>query len=256
MNDGKMVTCTNCGNERPEGTRFCGNCGTPFVQADQQLSSGEPSPIASSTRKRRLVWVAVGAGVALLVAGGAVAATLSLTGDDQPSQAEVAELEKLTTPTEPDLFGDTTDTTDIFGDTTDTTGATGVIGQGVDQTCEEIVVFFALAKEVDIARGGNSVDGVEQLAAAASDLASNAPAEPEGGEPRDSFQDIAFAYGTYANLLSELDVDPGPDALLEPRIADALGGLEIAYILGVVPWIDARCSAEVKAQLEELGVNS
>lgn len=31
-----MLTCANCGNEEPEGSRFCGSCGAPFVPADPQ----------------------------------------------------------------------------------------------------------------------------------------------------------------------------------------------------------------------------
>jgi len=252
MSSGKMLTCTNCGNERPEGTRFCANCGTPFAQAEPQVPPSEPSPTTSSVRKRgRVVWVAVGAAVALLVAGGAVAAALSITGGDGSNQA---------LPTDAGLDS-ITNTTDVLptNDAT-TTEAGGAIGQGVDQTCEDLVAFFALAKEVDIARGGNSVDDVEKLAVAASELASKAPEEPEtgdflvdAGEPRESLESIAEAYGSYASLLSELDLEPGPDALLEPRIAGALSDLSLDYTLGVVPWIDARCSAEDKAQLEQLG---
>lgn len=251
-----MLTCANCGSKRPEGTRFCGNCGTPFVQADQQSSSGEPAPTTSS-RGRRMRWVAVGAGVALLVAGGGVAATLSLTGEDDPSQAEIDSIiddvagELYSDPTEPDLFGDTTDTTD-------TTGTTGFVGQGVEQTCSDIVAFEALAKEVGIARGGNSGGDVEEIAAVASELASGAPAEPEGGltygsgEPRESLQGMAEALGAYASLLSELGLEAGPDALLEPRIAEALSSL--AYDENtVIQWFLVRCSAEDQAQLQELG---
>jgi hypothetical protein len=31
-----MLTCASCGNEEPEGTRFCGSCGAPFVPTDPQ----------------------------------------------------------------------------------------------------------------------------------------------------------------------------------------------------------------------------
>lgn len=244
MSSGKLRTCANCGNEVREGARFCGVCGTPFVQADQQLPPVEPRPTPPSARKRRLLWVAVGAAVALLVAGGAVAAVLSITTGPEPTPG-------------PESITNTTDVLPTNDATTTETG--GAIGQGVDQTCEDLVAFFALAKEVDIARGGNSVDDVEKLAAAASELASKAPEEPEtgdflvdAGEPRESLGSIAEAYGSYVSLLSELDLEPGPDALLEPRIADALGDLSLDYTLGVVPWIDARCSNEVKAQLGQL----
>jgi hypothetical protein len=136
-----------------------------------------------------------------------------------------------------------------------TTEAESSIGQGVDQTCEDLVAFFTLAKETDIARGGNSVDDVKKLAAAASDLASKAPAEPSGfnqGEPRHSLQHMADGYGHYVSLLSELGLDPGPDALLEPRVADALSGLDDDVLVGIGPWFDARCSSELKAQMEQL----
>jgi hypothetical protein len=200
----------------------------------------------------------VGAAGALLVATGAVAATLALTGDDGPSQAELTELvdDLFSDTTETDPFDDTTDTTDIFGDTTETTDATGDVGQGVDQTCEDLVPFLTLARDADFARGGNSVDDFEQLAALAAELASKAPAESgtgsllvEEGEPRDSLERIAEDFGTYVSVLAELGLEPGPDALLEPRISAALEDVSFQVGLGLGPWMDARCSQEVLDQV-------
>ena len=37
-----VLTCANCGNEEPEGARFCGTCGTPFA-ADESPLAHEPS---------------------------------------------------------------------------------------------------------------------------------------------------------------------------------------------------------------------
>ena len=31
-----MITCTNCGNQLPDGAAFCNNCGTPIAQAAPQ----------------------------------------------------------------------------------------------------------------------------------------------------------------------------------------------------------------------------
>ena len=45
-----MLTCPSCGNEEPEGTRFCGNCGTPFAPADE-----EPEPTAAVTGSEAMV---------------------------------------------------------------------------------------------------------------------------------------------------------------------------------------------------------
>jgi hypothetical protein len=147
--------------------------------------------------------------------------------------------------------------TDATAAGTPTNGATTAIGVGVDQTCKDLVGFFALAKDVEIARGGNSVSDVEKVAAAASELARNAPAEPSSsfmaGEPRESFAGVAKAYGTYLDVLSEGDLDPGPDALLDARVAGAMEDVSIDVSVGIVPWIDARCSAEVKDQLQQLG---
>jgi hypothetical protein len=148
-------------------------------------------------------------------------------------------------------------TTDVLptNDAT-TTEAESSIGQGVDQTCDDLVGFFALAKETDIAHGGNSVADVEKLAAAASELASKAPAEPSGtgsfleGEPRESLTRTGDAYTAYVTLLSDKNLEPGPDALLDPDIAQRVDlALELGFIL---QWIDARCSDDVKSQLEEL----
>jgi hypothetical protein len=38
------LTCASCGNEEPEGSRFCGNCGAPFESAEQPLADTETSP--------------------------------------------------------------------------------------------------------------------------------------------------------------------------------------------------------------------
>ena len=132
-----------------------------------------------------------------------------------------------------------------FGDTTDT------IGQGVDQTCADIVAFLTLAKEADIGRGGDSVSDVEQLAAAVSELASEAPAD-SAGEPRDSFEAIAGAYETYLSVLSELGLEPGPDALLEPRISEAFEDAGLQITLGIGPRADEHCSQEVLDQVAQV----
>ncbi len=124
------------------------------------------------------------------------------------------------------------------------------------ETCEDLVDFFTLARDADIANGGDSVDDLEELAAAASALASKAPAEPgdsfaADGEPRDSLEGIAEGFETYVSLLSELGLEPGLEALQEPSIADAISDVNIEITLGLVPWIDLRCSEEVKAEIAE-----
>ena len=241
MSSGNMQTCANCGNEVREGARFCVSCGAPVVLPDQPPSSGEPPPITSSTRGRRVLWVAVGAAVALLLAGGAVAALLITGGDDSTP----ASLDSIT------------NTTDVFptNDAT-TTGADDATGQGVDETCADLLAFFMLAKEIDIARGGNSVDDIERLAAAASELASKAPAEPVQanvfleGEPRDSLTRMAEAYAAYITLLAQNNMEPGPDALLVPEIATRLDlSLEESFLL---QWFGARCSEDDQEELQEL----
>lgn len=153
-----------------------------------------------------------------------------------------------------DSISNTTDT--LPTDDATTTDAGDTTGQGVDETCRDILAFFALAKEVDIARGGNSVDDVEKLAAAASELASKAPEDPGQdnsfleGEPRESLTRFADAYAAYITLLSQNNLEPGPDALLVPEIADRLDlSLELAVVL---QWFGARCSEEDNAKLQEL----
>ncbi len=50
-----MLTCTNCGNEEPEGARFCGSCGTPFGPADPppasdaSMEASTPTDVLAST---------------------------------------------------------------------------------------------------------------------------------------------------------------------------------------------------------------
>jgi hypothetical protein len=142
-----MLTCPSCGNEEPEGSRFCGNCGTPFPAAVEQPdhpapteadtadprrcsecgspvdldavfcgecgaalppepSSSqpaaeeppvEPGPTPRPRGPRRLRWIAAGVVAALLLAAGATAALLSLTGGDS---TEAASTEEQTLPSE------------------------------------------------------------------------------------------------------------------------------------------------------------
>ena len=146
---------------------------------------------------------------------------------------------------------DTTMTTDMFGETTEVTDASVDVGQGVDQTCEDLLAFFVLAKDTDIARGGDSVGDVEQVQAAVSDLASKAPSDSRG-EPRDSLQAIANAYATYLSVLSAQGLEPGPDALLEPTVAQAWEDLSLQFGLGVAPWMDESCDPELLAQAQEM----
>jgi hypothetical protein len=134
--------------------------------------------------------------------------------------------------------------------------STSDLGQGVEQTCQDLVGFFTLAKDADLAHGGQSVSDIEQAVAAASALASQAPAEPStsfmSGEPRESLQSIANSYQTYLDALPTSGLEPGPDALLDPSIASAMEDASIDVSVGLIPWIDARCSADVHAQLQEL----
>jgi hypothetical protein len=131
-----------------------------------------------------------------------------------------------------------------------------VVGQGVDQTCDDFVELTSLAKDVDIAHGGRSVSDIENLAAAASDLASKAPAEPSGagalleGEPRQTLTRVADAYAGYVSLLAEKNLEPGSEAMVDPDVAARLDlSLEVGVIL---QWVDVRCGEDVKARLAEL----
>lgn len=239
MSDGKMVTCANCGNVRPEGTRFCGSCGTPFPQVDQAASPAEPPPTTSSTKRRRRVWVAVGAAAAVLVAGGAVAA-LSMT--DRGGSTQATPTESVTEP-----ITDTTES-DVLGDTTDTTDASAETDQGAEQTCEDLVAVDNFGEVI----GTGSVADVERFAAAISELASRAPAEPAGtlleGEPRESLAAIGLALESYAALLTELGVEPSSDTSSDSRLVDAID--EVGSLSADVDeWIAERCSPEQRDQI-------
>jgi hypothetical protein len=119
-------------------------------------------------------------------------------------------------------------TTDVLptNDAT-TTGAEDAIGQGVEQTCQDLTSLQTRLREADIAHGGNSVDNLEELAASASELASKAPAVL-----RSDLRSIADGYRRYINVLSELNLEPGPDALLVPEVADAVSGIRESDIEG------------------------
>lgn len=101
-----------------------------------------------------------------------------------------------------------------------TTGAEDAIGQGVEQTCEDLATLQTLLEEFGISQGGDSVDDVEKLAAMASELASKAPAVLQS-----DLTSIADGYRRYIIVLSELNLEPGPDALLVPEVADAFSGV-------------------------------
>ena len=111
-------------------------------------------------------------------------------------------------------------TTDVMPtDDATTTGADAAIGQGVEETCKDFAAFFSFSKDADLPHGGNSVDDLETAAAAASELADKAPAVL-----RLDLMSIAEANRRYIDALSELNLEPGPDALLVPEIQDALSG--------------------------------
>lgn len=128
-----MLTCATCGNEEPEGSRFCGNCSAPFLPAEQQpaeaaaMEAREPAdappaaeipspeaaeeppsrvepPAASPPEgEGRLRWVAAGAAVGLLVAGGAIAAVLAFTGGDGSTETTSTVQQTLPTSTSESL---------------------------------------------------------------------------------------------------------------------------------------------------------
>ena len=135
--------------------------------------------------------------------------------------------EAVRTPTPP-LSTPSPNTTDALptNDAT-TTSADEAIGQGVEQTCEDLAALQTLLQEVNIAQGGDSVDDIEELAEKASELASKAPAVL-----RSDLTSIADGYRQYLDVLSENDLEPGPDALLVPEVAGAFGGVTESEIEG------------------------
>jgi hypothetical protein len=139
-------------------------------------------------------------------------------------------------------------------DPTGTGDRTGTVSQDVEQTCEGIVELLTQFK-----KPADSIEDVQAAAAAFSELAGKAPAETEesfpsgAGDPRDSLQGIADGYAEAASLFSELGLKPGPDALQEPRIADIIDDIQLELTLGVQPWVEARCSADVQEQLQQGG---
>jgi hypothetical protein len=145
--------------------------------------------------------------VAVLVLGGLVLAFAGCGGGSSDSGSAAADSVTNTTDTLP-----TNDAT--------TTSADEAIGQGVDQTCEDLAALQTLLTEVDIAHGGDSVDDIEELAEKASELASKAPAVLQS-----DLTSIADGYRRYLDVLSENNLEPGPDALLVPEVADTFSGV-------------------------------
>ncbi len=96
VNAAATLTCSSCGNEEPEGAQYCGSCSAPLSPAGRPAAQAasstpetppveprvepsspvEPSPTLPLGGRHRSRWVAMGAVVVLLVAGGAIAAVL------------------------------------------------------------------------------------------------------------------------------------------------------------------------------------
>ena len=76
-----LQICSSCGAEEPEGSRFCGTCGAALEAPQERL---EPPAGASVEGRGGRRWIAAGAAAALLVAGGVLAAVLVLGGSDDP----------------------------------------------------------------------------------------------------------------------------------------------------------------------------
>jgi len=114
-----MLTCATCGNDESEGSRFCGNCGTAFAAAAladaaapetpapraalEEPSQVAPSPVPLPGSKHRLRWVAAGAAILLLLAGGAVAGALILADGDDATGAVSTEQPSLPSATSESL---------------------------------------------------------------------------------------------------------------------------------------------------------
>jgi zinc ribbon protein len=173
---------------------------------------------------------------------------------------ETAVAQCSSTDTETTESGDTT-----FGDET-TTEAGEVGGEEVDETCAGFVAVATLARKENppfappssASRPNPSVDDVEGFAAIFAELASNAPAETleDGtfhvGEPKQSLEATAQGLESYADLLSELGLEPGSDeALNEPRIEVVIDGLEEADS-DLTSWFEDRCSEEDVAAFERI----
>ena len=108
--DTRTLTCPSCGNEEPEGARYCGSCSAPLSPVDRPAAPAaaftsetphvepgvespspvEPPPTPPTAGKRRTRWFAVGAVVVLLAAGGAFAAVL-LRDDGENDEALTTE---------------------------------------------------------------------------------------------------------------------------------------------------------------------
>ena len=201
-----------------------------------------------TTQERNVMIIRPLIGLAILIATAVVVLTGCGSSGNQTSSPDTTSANATAT---------TTAAAGITAAADTSAGAsTSAVGQGVEQTCQDLVAFLTLAKDADLAHGGHSVSDIEQTVAAASALASQAPAEPStsfmSGEPRESLQSIASSYQTYLNVLSTNGLQPGPDALLEPSIASAMEDVQIHVSVGLIPWIDARCNADVHEQLQQL----
>src|SRR5690348_4571650 len=66
-----MVRCPNCGTENPEGSAFCGNCGTPLTKATTTI---QPVPQPEKKGLPLPVLIGVGALIVLVVCIGGIVA--------------------------------------------------------------------------------------------------------------------------------------------------------------------------------------
>lgn len=232
-----MLTCATCGNKEPEGSRFCGECGAPFAQADQPLEDAaateavvaEPPPAAEprpapEPSASRLRWTAAGAAVVFLVAGGAAAAVLTLTGEDGSPEATPTEQEPLPTDTSESL--PTTPTPTLVDSTSAHLG--------------ELAVFQgALNARVRSLRAG--VESFTALRQAADALAAHVVVTQEligGFAPADSTETATLAllnraldaHLAYANAISGFPAHPRSFTSAQAQAATARAEqVQVAY---------------------------
>ena len=236
---GAMLTCATCGNEEPEGAWFCGTCGSAFAPtlraalapetpspttaADEPMTAAPP-PTPQPRRKRRFGWVAAGVAAGLLVAGGAVAGVLTLTGGDDTAQATPTEEQPLpaTSVESPPAASSPTLLDTMHPRFVALVGYQGALSARV-RWLEAGVESFGALRQAAAALGA-SVEGTQVL------LEGHTPADSKEAETLSLLRSALAAHLAYTDAISRFPRRPRAFTSAEAREAIARAGqVHIAY---------------------------
>lgn len=260
-NVGVVMYCSNCGNQIPDGTRFCPECGAPQAPAQTPQGAEAPpdqptqtmAPPPPSGKPSNTIWIVLACvGVVVIALAIALPIIIMRGGDGSPGETIASSTTGATTPSTSATTTESTETTepatstteapttttakppsDIPGDSAGRWAETDV--SGIDQTVNEV----ALSDEVLLLRVGGALLGAYMF---------------------DSGETVAIPTG--ATMVGGLDVDgtlavwweaDGAEAITDAHIyamrlpdgpkVEVAAGANIAYpqvTKGMIAWVESR----------------